>query len=375
MNDIKLQIERPGSNEAPQTESTKAPERTDAPRTEGEIGNSMRQALKQRLGDVGRDDAGRFSSTKPAVPGGGAPAVSTTTPPGQVAGQQTQATAPAADPILPPADMNAEEKAAWATLSPEAQRYLSRRSYEYRADYTRKMQTVAERERAAGDLMNAANQYRDHYNQLGIPTHQAAGKALAWDYAIATRGMPAVREFLEAHGYGLDAISEYLQGGGEEQPQAPQALTPEQVQQMVAQQFEQQRHLERAARLAEENDQAVDLFMSEMPLFKDPGTASQIEAAMIPLVEMRRMQINAGRVKPETQSATLKWAYEQALQHDPSVAPLRERLEAKKQAEQATLEAQNARQAAKSIHGGPGSGSPKHKAKNFRDSLRYNLSR
>lgn len=354
--------------------------------------SSFKEALRRNLNDEGD------SKSTPASAGGKASAAA---PGASSAGAQDKprasrqgiafakpaepAGAPAAEPaasttqsgpslILPPEDMTPEEKAEFAQLPPAAQRYLSRRAYETRADYSRKTEEVARRAREVGGLHAIAQRERDYYSRLRIPIEQVVENAIAWDKAFAEGNREqAALEYLESQGVDLDALVALRADGGA-QPTAsaaagrPQALTREEAQELARQEFERLHSEREQVALAQQNKSAIDEFIASKPIFQDPGTGAQLEREMAPIVGALRA---ANPSKPLKE--ILEDAYQRTVRGVPLFSDLISRLDAKAEAERSTAEANRALAAARSISGGPGSGSPKTKYKNFRENLRARL--
>ncbi len=76
-------------------------------------------------------------------------------PSGQVSATTSTVTAEDFEAVLPPPDMNAQERAQWDSLSRDAQKYLSRRAYEMRSNFTKKSQEIGAREKELGSIFEA----------------------------------------------------------------------------------------------------------------------------------------------------------------------------------------------------------------------------
>jgi hypothetical protein len=275
-------------------------------------------------------------------------------------GKPSHSMSEAHDPILPPADMTTEEKANWSKLPPEAQRYLSRRAYEMRSSFTRKAQEIGSRERELGGILEAVAPVQDEYIRNGISTADVVRRAIAWDKAFKSDPLQAARQYLDS--YGIDP-SELLNGEPLQQPQQP--LSQEEVREQIRQEMlsEFQRREQEVA--THNNYNMVQQFLGSKPLFRDPGTAEQLEAAMAPIVAGLRQS------NPELPvNEILDRAYNYVTRGDPQFSSLQQKLEAKAEAERAKAEAEKAMQASRSISGGPGSGSPQRKIKDIRENLR-----
>lgn len=271
---------------------------------------------------------------------------------------------------ISPADMTPEERDAFSKLTPEMQRYVNRRSYETRTEYTKRMQELSERERGVSEWSNLFNdQERAEFVRLGISPTEAARRGAEWDRALRTGNKAAALEFLRTYGFTPEQLQEIqLNGGVPEPEQTQQYLTREQAEQIAEEKFQTQiQKIQDQQRLLV-NTNAVQSFIQSKPEMSDPMTALAVEQAMAGYVVMRAQQAPS-----EPPQAILQWAYDAALKLEPTLQPLLRQQEAKLASDRVTLEtreAQAARQAARSIHGGPGSGTPKLQAKNLRENLR-----
>jgi hypothetical protein len=288
-------------------------------------------------------------------------------PPAQSSGQQvTQASAQAAAAILPPADMSAEEKEVFNNLlshpTPEnvqkLQAYISRRAYEQRSDYTRKTMELAEREKAVSDVMGVMKEYAPAYAKEGIGVQDIVRRAVAWDQSFKADRLGAAREFLES--YGIDP-SELVGGEAE---QAPNYLTREEAEALAEEKAQSLLMRRDQESLAQQNYSALQSFVESKPLFRDPGTAAQLEEKMAPIVAALK---DSNPYKPVRE--ILDYAYDLVTKGDPTFSGLVSQLNAKSDAERQQAEADKAKALSRSISGGPGSGSPKVKSKNFREGL------
>lgn len=277
------------------------------------------------------------------------------------------------DSILPPADMNAEEKAAF--LNPTAQntgilqKYLSRRSYELQSDHTRKTGELYQKSREVEDISKVVGPEREYYAKKKIPVETVVANAIAWDKAMENDRLTAAREWLES--YGVDP-SELIAGQGQQQAANPQYLTREQAEQLAeekaAERIQHEFSMREQSRIAEEQANVVQQFIAADPLFRDPGTGAQLEEAMAPVVAGLRAANPRTPVKE-----ILETARKYVVSGNPVFSELASKLAAKQDIGRQNAEAEKAIAASRSISGGPGSGTPKIKAKNFREGVRARL--
>lgn len=283
-------------------------------------------------------------------------------PPSQ---QQQQQQPEPADPILPPADMTAEEKAEFSKLSPAAQRYLSRRAYETRNNYTQKTMQLSAKEREFEQLAGVnLGGLRDEYAKHGIPLPTVIENAVAWDRAFRADPKQAAAQFLQA--WGLNPTDIAATAGG--QPQTA-AMSQADIDRVVAERVQAALEQEQQKITVQNNFAAVESFKKSKPLFKDPGTAAQLEAAMEPFVQVAVMR-NSARPAQEI----LEEAYSHVVNSDPQFKDLLAKIDGRAAAEKAKAEAEAALAASRSVSGGPGSGTPSIKPKNLREALRLGLS-
>ena len=284
----------------------------------------------------------------------------------------TQAQAPAQpqaqtfEPIAPPGEMSPEERALFSQLSPEMQRFLSRRSLETRTTLTRKTQELAERERENSGITEVVRPHREEYARRGISVPDLVRRSIAWDQAFKENPIQAARDYLDS--YGIDP-SELVNGApaAEQQPRdaSGRYLTREEAERLADERVKREFDL-RAQEVSTQNlFQAIQKFQESKPLFKDEGTAQQLEAVMAEKVA--RLRALDPSTPPEK---LLEEAYQDVVTKVEPFKSLHERLNAKPQVERSKAEGLRARQASRSISGGPGSGSPTRKASDMRENLR-----
>lgn len=263
--------------------------------------------------------------------------------------------------ILPPPDMNAQERAQWDSLSRDAQKYLSRRAYEMRSNFTKKSQEIGAREKELGSIFEAVTPIQEEYARKGVSVADIVRRSVAWDKAFQTNPLEAAREYLDA--YGIDP-AELANGAPQETHQAQQ-FNPEEIREQIRQEMLQEFKKREDEQTTHQRYNLVQQFLASKPLFRDPGTAEQLESAMAPIVAGLR-QSNPSLPDHEA----LERAYNYVTRGDPQFSSLQQKLDAKAEAEKTKAEAEKAMQASRSISGGPGSGSPQRKIKDIRENLR-----
>ena len=317
---------------------------------------SIRESLKQQFNEIEDENEAQEPAQDTAEKADSAPVE-----PEPVAEQQK--------PLLaPPADMNAAEKDAF--LNPTAanahilQSYLNRRAYETRSDYSRKMQEVEQLKKQTAGLYETIKQYEDEYARDGISIADVTKRAVAWDKAMQTNPIETALDWLDSYGVRPEDLYNYQP----QQQEAPQYLTREEAERIAEERYQSIQSEQQKKAIEYYNQQVVNSFMSNKPLFRDPETASQLEAEMAPVVQA----LNAtGRYSSPEQ--VLETAYSYVVNGNPTFSGLVQKMAAKPVIEQQQAAVQKAKQAAKSISGSAGSGSPRIVAKTLRDNLQRRM--
>jgi hypothetical protein len=318
---------------------------------------SIRQSLKQNLKNASVEENSSDSSDEQ----------DNSSDSGTVAVQQPVQSAP--PPMAPPADMNAAEKEAFLNPTPSnahvLQSYLNRRAYETRSDYSRKMQEVEQLKRQSAGLYDTIKQYEDEYARDGIAITDVARRSIAWDKAMQSAPLETAIDWLDSYGISVDELTKYRY----QQPQqAPEYLTRADAERIAEERYQSIQSEQQKKAIEYYNQQVVNSFMSNKPLFRDPETASQLEAEMAPVVQA----LNAtGRYSSPEQ--VLETAYNYVVNGNPTFSGLVSKMTAKSVVDQQQQAVQRAKHAAKSISGSAGSGSPRVVAKNLRDNLQRRM--
>lgn len=317
---------------------------------------SIRQSLKQNLKEVAQEPAAQE--------------------PTAAAEQESNTVAVESEPIVeqekpllaPPADMNAAEKEAFLNPTPAnahiLQSYLNRRAYETRSDYSRKMQEVEQLKKQTAGLYDTIKQYEDEYARDGISIADVTRRAVAWDKAMQTDPVQTALDWLDSYGVSINDLAGYQQ----QSPQQPQYLTRQEAEKIAEERYQSIQSEQQKKAIEYYNQQVVNSFMSNKPLFRDPETAAQLEAEMAPVVQA----LNAtGRYSSPEQ--VLETAYNYVVNGNPTFSGLNQKMTAKPVIEQQQQAVAKAKQAAKSISGSAGSGSPRIVTKNLRDNLQRRM--
>lgn len=275
-------------------------------------------------------------------------------------------------PLAPPADMNKAEKDAF--LNPTAenahilQSYLNRRAYETRADYSRRMQEVEALKQRNQSMYDAIQMYEEDYAKEGIGIQDAVRRSIAWDRAMKQKPVETALEWLQTYNLSVDdLINFYDNQTTVEQPNS-NYLTREEAEAIAEERIQQMMQSQEKKAVEYFNQRVVESFISQKPLFRDPETAAQLEAEMAPVVEALN---KTGRYSSPEQ--ILETAYNYVVNGNPVFSGLNQRLTAKPMVEQQQAAVQKAKQAAKSITGSAGSGSPRIVTKDLRDNLRRRM--
>jgi len=314
---------------------------------------SIRQSLKQQFKSSGKEEDSKAETSQTEEPADS----------GTVVSQETATPAPI--PLAPPADMNAIEKDAFLNPTPAnahvLQSYLNRRAYETRSDYSRKMQEVEQLKRQTSGLYETIKQYEDEYARDGISIADVTRRAVAWDKAMQANPVETALDWLSSYGINPQDLNNYQP----QQAQQPQYLTREDAERIAEERFQSIQSENEKKALEYYNQQVVNSFMNNKPLFRDPETASQLEAEMAPVVQA----LNAtGRYSSPEQ--VLETAYNYVVNGNPTFSGLVQKMTAKPAIQQQQAVAQKAKQAAKSISGSAGSGTPRVQSKSIGDNLR-----
>lgn len=317
---------------------------------------SIRQSLKQNL---------KQESVKEESQDEGEDAEETTDE-SPVAVQEVSQSSPT--PMVPPADMNAAEKEAFLNPTPAnahiLQSYLNRRAYETRSDYSRKMQEVEQLKRQSAGLYDTLKQYEDEYARDGIAISDVAKRAIAWDRSMQTNPVETALDWLDSYGISVNDLLNQPQ----QQQQPPNYLTREDAERIAEERYRALQADQEKKSLEYYNQQVVNSFMNSKPLFKDPETAAQLEAEMAPVVQALNQ---TGRYTSPDQ--VLETAYNYVVNGNPTFSSLISKMTAGQAIQQQQATVQKAKQAARSISGSAGSGSPRVVNKDLRDNLRRRL--
>jgi hypothetical protein len=321
----------------------------------------LRESLKQQLntGDSDRElsQADKLEPVEPEVKEEATVEAAPTTP----------TPAPERPMLVPPSDMNQFERDAFLNPSAEnahvLQQYLNRRAYETRQQYDKKMQEVNQLQRETSSVYETIKKYEDDYAREGISISDVARRSIAWDRAMKANPVETAFEWLQAYGVSPEDLLQY---GQTEQPQQQgEYLTREEAERIANERYQAMSQEQEKKALELYNQRVVELFMNGKPLFRDPETASQLEAEMAPVVQA----LNAtGRYSSAEE--VLETAYNYVVNGNPTFASIAQKMTTGPVVQQQQAVVQKAKQAAKSISGSAGSGTPRIHAQTLRDNLR-----
>lgn len=326
-------------------------------------GISIREALKKNLGPEEQDDP-------------------TGSPDEEVSEQDSQPEAQVSQQeekplLLPPADMRADEREAFLNPTPQnahiLQSYLNRRAYETRSDYSRRMQELEDLKKETSSVYDTIRQYENEYARAGISLGDIAKRSVAWDQAMHEDPVNTALQWLESYGltvedlYGQQApVEEYEQVDYQEIPQG--YLTREEAEQIAEERAKAILQDQEKKAVEYYNQQVVQSFMSKKPVFRDPETASQLEADMAPVVAAL-----TGTGRYSSPEEILETAYNYVINGNQAYSSLAQKMTAKPRILEQQQSVEKAKAAAKSISGSPGTGTPRIEAKDLRDNLRRRL--
>jgi hypothetical protein len=259
--------------------------------------------------------------------------------------------------------MNAVEKDAFLAPTPAnahiLQQYLNRRAYETKTQYDRRMQEVNQLREQTKGYYDAIKQYEDEYAKAGISITDVTKRAIAWDKAMQSNPVETAREWLESYGLTMDELMQAPQ-----QQQQANYLTREEAERLAEDRYRALQGEQEKKALEYYNQQIVNSFMSAKPLFRDPETASQLEAEMAPVVQALN-----GTGRYSSAQEVLETAYNYVVNGNPTFSRLQSKITAGQVVQQQQATTQKAKQAAKSITGSAGSGTPRVQIKDIRDNL------
>jgi hypothetical protein len=290
---------------------------------------------------------------------------------------QEAQTATPAEPVqrpilLPPADMNKMEKEAFLNPTPDnahiLQQYMNRRAYETRTDYQRKMQEVEQLKQQTSSIYDTIKQYENDYAKHGISIADITKRSIAWDKAMQADPITTAREWLESYGLKIEDLTSAANNYQQQQQAPQQYLTKEEAEQLADARWSALKAEQEKNAVAYYNERVVESFVARKPLFKDPETASQIEAEMAPIVSALS---STGRYSSPEE--ILETAYNYVVNGNPTFSSIHQAMTARPVIEQKQVAVQKAKAASRSITGSAGSGTPRIEAKNMRDNLRRRM--
>lgn len=347
------------------TEVTEVEETQVVPERNEPEGVSIRQALQQQYEKLGGETEADTATEESSEPETESP----------VASSEPEDLQPQPIPIVPPADMNKWEKEAFLNPTPAnahvLQQYLNRRAYETRSDYQRRMQEVEALKQQTSSIYDTIKQYENDYAKQGISMGDIARRSVAWDRAMQTDPVATAREWLDSYGLSVQDLMNQQQGDPYQQMQAPPQpgfLTREDAERIAEEKFQNIQNEQQQKAIEYYNQRVVQSFMSSKPVFRDPETASQLEADMTPVVAAL-----TSTGKYSSPEEILETAYNYVINGNPTYSSIARTMSAKPEIKEQQAAVAKAKAASRSISGSPGSGTPKIQAKNLRDNLQRRL--
>ena len=274
-------------------------------------------------------------------------------------------------PVVPPADMNKAEKEAFLNPTPEnshiLQQYMNRRSYELRSDHQRHMVEIEQMKNQTSSVLDAIKQYEPDYAKQGISLGDIAKRSIAWDQAMKADPVQTALEWLDSYGLDINDLTQSQQQAIQQgyQPQQQNYLTREEAERIAEEKFQSYQQEQQQSAVAYYNERTVESFIAAKPLFRDPETASQLEAEMAPIVSAL-----TSTGKYSSPQEILETAYNYVVAGNPTFSGLNQAMTAKVVMDQKQAVVQRAKSASRSISGSAGSGTPKVVSKDLRDNLR-----
>lgn len=277
-------------------------------------------------------------------------------------------------PLVPPADMNKLEKEAFLNPTQDnahiLQQYMNRRAYETRTDYQRKMQEVEDLKKQTSSVYDVIKQYEQDYAKHGLSVSDVAKRSIAWDRAMQSNPVETALEWLDSYGLSLEDLKG--KPADATQQSTPGYLTRQEAERIAEEKarvlLEQQQQEQHQSAVAYYNERVVQSFVTAKPLFRDPETASQLEAEMAPIVSAL-----SSTGKYSSPEEILETAYNYVVAGNPTFSSLHQAMTAKPVIELKQVAAQKAKAASKSISGSAGSGTPRMQIKSLRENLRHRL--
>lgn len=283
--------------------------------------------------------------------------------------------------VAPPSDMNKAEREAF--LKPTAdnahvlQAYLSRRSYETRADYERRRVELDRLQKQTEAMANVYEEAKKTYSDMQLDPLLVIQNAMKWDVALRDNPTEAALEYLENYGVTPEELYQRWQEQQQnaQYPQYQQGypqegyLTKEEAERIAEEKIQALMSQQHQEVVAQQNLATVQSFMSSKPLFTatDSQTAAQLEEKMAPVVAALTQQGGS------SQSDILETAYNYVVNGDPVFSDLARKLDAAQKVTTQTRETAKAKHASRSISGSVGSGSPRMAIKDIRENLRRRL--
>lgn len=277
--------------------------------------------------------------------------------------------------LVPPADMRQEERDAFLNPTPQnafiLQQYVNRRSYETRADYQRRQQEIEDARKVVNPLVDVVKRYEADYIKRNLNIYDVARRAIEWDRAISTDPVNSAIQWLETYGLTPQDLMQNQQPGQavpQAQPNTTQYLTREEAEAIADERLQAAMDSHKQNAVAQYNEMLVQSFKNTKPVFKDPETGSQVEQDMIPIV-----QALGATGKYSSPEEILETAYNYVINGNPNYSGLAQKMAAGSRVQQQQQVAQQAKAAARSITGSPGTGTPRVKGLSFKENLERRL--
>lgn len=231
------------------------------------------------------------------------------------------------------------------------------------------MVEVEQLKKQTSSIVDAIKEYENDYAKQGISLGDIAKRSIAWDRAMQNNPVQTALEWLDSYGLTIDDLTasqqQALQQGYQQPQQQQNYLTREEAERIAEEKFQSYQQQQQQSAVAYYNERVVESFMSAKPLFRDPETASQLEAEMAPIVSAL-----TSTGKYSSPEEILETAYNYVVAGNPTFSSLNQAMTAKVVMDQKQAAVQKAKTASRSISGSAGSGTPKVVSKDLRDNLR-----
>ena len=283
--------------------------------------------------------------------------------------ETVETTQPEKPLLVPPSDMRADEREAFLNPSPAnahvLQEYVNRRAYETRSEWQKRMVELEDMRKQHQSVHEVLNEYKDSYAKNRINMGDLVRQSITWDRAMQEDPVATALDWLDAYGLSVEDLVGRQPGVSQPQPQqGTPYLTREEAERIAEEKYQAIQAQQQMKAVEFYNTKVVESFVQNKPLFRDPETASQLEAEMAPIVAAFSQ---TGRYSSPEE--ILEKAYTYVVQGNPTFSSIVNKMRAKEDIVKEQQKAQKAKAASKSVSGSHGSGSPTFVSTNLRENL------